>query len=53
MAVTNSCGKIFISIQTIPRGNNIKSLLVPRLPLSIEKLLCHHSNFISLSGDYA
>lgn len=31
--------------------NNIKSPL-PRLPLSIEKLLSHRSNFISLSSDY-
>lgn len=30
---------------------HIKSLVVPRLPLSIKKLLCHHSNFISLGSD--
>lgn len=30
-----------------------KSFLIPCLSLSIQKLLCHHSNLISLSGGCA
>lgn len=30
-----------------------KSFLIPCLSLSIQKLLCHRSNFISLSGGCA